>query len=530
MRKLLQSTALLTGLLFLPSLAHAAGLEDCSPLQVGYIRDGFTPNCGQLLKVNPDGSINVLGSITPSGTQDVNLKQVGGVTTAVGSGVLNTGTQRVVLATDQPAVAVTDGPVATNTSTTATNTGTIATNTAPLLTDAVQADISFTANGQSTIFDAGAAGGVSLAVSGTWNLTFQVQWSNKVGGPWTAGTCWSAGNVGTSPAVNIIGNGQYGCPKFGRYANITSTAYTSGTAVVTPALLAQRPGYPATTSAGTIGTAADGGTLTTAQRVESIAKVFNGATEDLWRSVVNGLNGQTGIGEVGLTAQCDDVSPVAIGENSWGNARLGCLDHSQLAGGLNTAGLVKGLALGPVLNGLYVDPSAGAKVTYHYDGSYTPYATPTDVLCVNGSASKTVKLTSLTFRPLATAASVLTPSWIKRSTANTGGTPTSRTAFAVDSASAAVTGTITEYAAAPTPGSTVGTLASYQTTEGALATGSSSNNQFYGNSAVNLMSPLAGFSQFPTLRGVAEGVCLNFAGAAMPGGTTWTYTVEFTEE
>ncbi len=49
---------------------------------------------------NPDGT--VIG--TPTGTQDVNLKQVGGTATAAGAGAVDAGTQRATLASDDPAV------------------------------------------------------------------------------------------------------------------------------------------------------------------------------------------------------------------------------------------------------------------------------------------------------------------------------------------------------------------------------------------------------------------------------------------
>lgn len=48
----------------------------------------------------------VTASFSPSGTQDVNLKQVGGVTTAVGNGVTGTGSQRVTIASDNTAFSV----------------------------------------------------------------------------------------------------------------------------------------------------------------------------------------------------------------------------------------------------------------------------------------------------------------------------------------------------------------------------------------------------------------------------------------
>lgn len=73
--------------------------------------------------------------------------------------------------------------------------------------------------------------------------------------------------------------------------------------------------------------------------------LFNGTTWSRQYQVANGLNSTgTGIQTAGLTAQCDDTSPASITENSWGNARLGCADHSQLVGALKS-GVVTGLAL-----------------------------------------------------------------------------------------------------------------------------------------------------------------------------------------
>lgn len=58
---------------------------------------GGIPNT---LKVNSDGSINVDVTIGPSGTQDVNLKQVNGVTVLTGAGATGTGSERVTVAQD----------------------------------------------------------------------------------------------------------------------------------------------------------------------------------------------------------------------------------------------------------------------------------------------------------------------------------------------------------------------------------------------------------------------------------------------
>lgn len=62
------------------------------------------PTCvngtGCMFQVDVNGNLKIVSSGTPSGTQDVNLKQVGGVTTSVGHGTADTATQRVELPSD----------------------------------------------------------------------------------------------------------------------------------------------------------------------------------------------------------------------------------------------------------------------------------------------------------------------------------------------------------------------------------------------------------------------------------------------
>lgn len=52
------------------------------------------------------GSLRVAASFTPSGTQDVNVKQINGVTPLMGNGITGTGSQRVTIASDNTAFSV----------------------------------------------------------------------------------------------------------------------------------------------------------------------------------------------------------------------------------------------------------------------------------------------------------------------------------------------------------------------------------------------------------------------------------------
>lgn len=60
------------------------------------------------IKPAVDGSIAVTGTLTPSGTADVNLKQVNGTTVTVGAGAGAAGTQRVTTSTDSTIGTVTN--------------------------------------------------------------------------------------------------------------------------------------------------------------------------------------------------------------------------------------------------------------------------------------------------------------------------------------------------------------------------------------------------------------------------------------
>lgn len=65
--------------------------------------------------------------------------------------------------------------------------------------------------------------------------------------------------------------------------------------------------------------------------------IYNGTTWDRMREVANSANTVgTGILASGLMGQCDDTTPTALTENSFGNLRMDCTDHSQTMGGIAT--------------------------------------------------------------------------------------------------------------------------------------------------------------------------------------------------
>lgn len=170
--------------------------------------------------------------------------------------------------------------------------------------------------------------------------------------------------------------------------------------------------------------------------------------------------------------------------------------------------------------------------TYRATGTgYAAYATPTDMLTISGSASKTVIITALNIAPSATAATVGTFYWIKRSAANTGGTAAAQTAVPFDSADAPASAVVNLYSVIPSGlGAAVGNVGIAVASINA-ATGVPAAYGYIGSTAngvpasptmvIDLRKPI-------TLR-AGEFLALNYNGAALPAGFTSTWSVEWAE-
>ena len=103
--------------------------------------------------------------------------------------------------------------------------------------------------------------------------------------------------------------------------------------------------------------------------------------------------------------------------------------------------------------------NAGTRVTYTATIlGLVPALTPTDIVTITGSASKTILVTAVRTSATRGVAGVIDIILAKRSTANTGGTSTAATAVPHDSSDAAATATVLAYTANPTTGTPVGNL------------------------------------------------------------------------
>lgn len=174
-----------------------------------------------------------------------------------------------------------------------------------------------------------------------------------------------------------------------------------------------------------------------------------------------------------------------------------------------------------------VAPANAGGATYTISGeNYAGYALATDMLTICGSATKTVKIVAMSIRINTTAAALQNVKWIKRSTANTGGTATNPVLFPVNSTRAAAPAdcVVSLYSVIPASlGTVVGTVA-YASVVTALATAAPSG---FLMTQVNPAASVISLVEPITLNGVNESLCINWGGAVLPAGfnAQWDITV-----
>lgn len=144
-----------------------------------------------------------------------------------------------------------------------------------------------------------------------------------------------------------------------------------------------------------------------------------------------------------------------------------------------------------------------------------PASSATDIACITGSATQVVRVLSVRVGGTAGTA-VATPVLLtKHASANTGGTAATSTAlpvpYKVDSADVAATATTTAYTANPTisdssPGIVDAALVTFPVT-----TGAATSAQF------NYFTHI--YNEPPTLRGVAQQLCVNLNGVSVSTGS-----------
>lgn len=165
-------------------------------------------------------------------------------------------------------------------------------------------------------------------------------------------------------------------------------------------------------------------------------------------------------------------------------------------------------------------PSFGA-------GGYGAYATPTDLITIQGSDTKTVIVTAFNMTIQATSAAIAICRFIRRSTANSGGVYSNPTPVKMSSNNPAPSASINVYTGAPTLGADNGIIA-YSVANIVTLTSSP-----YALNIAQLITPSANQStnsqQGFVIHGANESLCLNWNGAALPAGFSAGYNIEWIE-
>ena len=171
-----------------------------------------------------------------------------------------------------------------------------------------------------------------------------------------------------------------------------------------------------------------------------------------------------------------------------------------------------------------------SKATYAAAGSFTPSATPQDLVMIFGSATKTIRVLSMRIGTQNTAAGSQEFVLSKRSAVSTGGTVVAATAVPLDSANAVATATVSHLTtSANTPGTAVGNINSKRVASTVLLPATFAGIR--DDAAVEMLpTDGSGVAQPVVLRGVAQGLAINFAGAALVAGQVHNYNVIWTEE
>jgi hypothetical protein len=152
----------------------------------------------------------------------------------------------------------------------------------------------------------------------------------------------------------------------------------------------------------------------------------------------------------------------------------------------------------------------------------TPPATPTDIITIVGSSTKTIRVKYIYINTIQTTAGINQFFLIKRSTDNTGGTSTNSTIVPNSSLFPSPTCTIRQYTANPTTlGTSVGNIRNMMIVSPAVAS--------LINGIIEIDLTNKGNHNGIDLIGLSQVLSINFGGAALPAGLSVRGSIVFSE-
>lgn len=193
--------------------------------------------------------------------------------------------------------------------------------------------------------------------------------------------------------------------------------------------------------------------------------------------------------------------------------------NGYLAIGMTDGGVNASVAESAVL----VCDNEPARATFGaFISGINPAVNPTDLLVIQGSASKIVRIKSIVLAGTATTATNVIVNIVRRSSANTGGTTTPIPAVSRDTGNDTSVAVVTLYTANPT---TTGNLV------GAID-GGRLNLAPAANGAIDrlIFQYTWQNDQAFTLRSAAEFLTINLGGVSSPGGGVLDVSLAWTEE
>jgi hypothetical protein len=374
--------------------------------------------------------------------------------------------------------------------------------------------------------------GIVTPIGGVRGSTVQVFLSNLNGQSlvdlqaWADVTLGAPSNYGTSPGAVTV-------PGVNAFVTNTPTVQPGNTPNTTPWLMTISQGGNSAVVSATNALKVDGSSVIqpvnhvqTAGTALGVITTYGTSPGAVNVESVNAF--VTNTPNVSVT----NTPTVNQGTNPWTDQ--GALADNGVAAATNRVGTVDAIAQTDYHAGTALTQGRNAALTVGTDGllwtaqlpamrpaSYTASAeiagtSTTDVSCIPGNATNTVLVTGLTIDATQGTAAQHRIEVIKRSAADTGGTPANMTRVPDDSNYAgASTIPVTYTGTGPTPGAAVGDILNLQQTFLTAATTTAAEPPFFKD-----------WSKKPIiLRGVAQEVCINLGGALTTGliDITWTW-------
>lgn len=451
----------------------------------------------------------VAGTFTPSGTGDVNLVQIDGTAASVNTGNADAGTLRVVLPSNQPAIPTTGGYAQGST-------------TAGQLLDlagcaVVSGDSSFTA-GQTqpcTLTTTGRlkVGLSSAATNGATAATINDLMGGKDGSgnqqPFAVDTSGRMINVGAAANGAAVAGNPVLIAGWDLTNARTIRTDTTGEVVLSAGSTVQ----------GTVasGSADSGNPVKVGCKYNVTLPTFaDGNRADCQSDTRGGVNvvlkQANGAAFAGIAAASDGaVTATGLVTNNQNTLYNGSVWSFQrtIQGADGTGQGVSAVGVTAPIVATYSANSSG----------FVPAAAATDIFTITGSASKVIRITRIDVSCIATAAGNNYIILTKRSTPDSGGTPSALNKVPNDSSFGAATASVISYTANPSLGTPIGNVRS-----GFIPFGTATSG---GANPYSFMFGTPDFGAPIVLRGTSEVLAVNYNAQTIAGnicniGVQWT--------